>query len=85
MTLVLEDQHVAQELPMADCIEAMEAAFRDFANGGVNIPRIRYRSPTSDPQMLYGSNIHIGTVPPRRALGHYPSQALQQKQSTSTT
>ena len=37
--------------------------FRDFASGGVNIPRIRYRSPTSDPQVVYGSNIHIGTVP----------------------
>ena len=63
MTLVLEDKHIAQVLPMADCIEAMEAAFRDFATGGVNIPRIRYRSPTSDPEMLFGSNIHIGTVP----------------------
>ena len=63
MTLVLEDKHIAQVLPMADCIEAMEAAFRGFATGGVNIPRIRYRSPTSDPEMLFGSNIHIGTVP----------------------
>jgi alanine dehydrogenase len=63
MTLVLEDKHVAQILPMADCIDAMETAFRDFANGGVNIPRIRYRSTTSDPHVMYGSNIHIGTVP----------------------
>ncbi|MCH7607574.1 MAG: hypothetical protein IIC94_03260, partial [Chloroflexi bacterium] len=63
MTLVLEDSHVAQLLPMADCIDAMETAFRDFANGGVNLPRIRYRSATSDPDVTYGSNIHIGTVP----------------------
>ncbi|MCI0888857.1 MAG: ornithine cyclodeaminase family protein, partial [Chloroflexi bacterium] len=63
MTLVLEDEHVAQLLPMADCIDAMETAFRDFANGAVNLPRIRYRSATSDPDVTYGSNIHIGTVP----------------------
>lgn len=63
MTLVLEDDHVAQLLPMADCIDAMEIAFRDFANGGVNLPRIRYRSATSNPDVTYGSNIHIGTVP----------------------
>jgi alanine dehydrogenase len=63
MTLVLEDKHVAQVLPMAACIEAMETAFRDYASGGVNIPRIRYRSATSNPQVVYGSNIHIGTVP----------------------
>ena len=63
MTLVLEDDHVAQLLPMVDCIDAMEIAFRDFANGGINLPRIRYRSATSDPDVTYGSNIHIGTVP----------------------
>ena len=63
MTLVLEDEHVAQLLSMADCIDAMETAFRDFANGGINVPRIRYRSATSDPDVTYGSNIHIGTVP----------------------
>ena len=63
MTLVLEDEHVAQLLSMADCIDAMETAFRDFASGGINLPRIRYRSATSDPDVTYGSNIHIGTVP----------------------
>lgn len=64
MTLVLTDDDVAQLLPMADCIEAMETAFRDHAaGGGINIPRIRYRSETSDPEVMYGSNIHIGTTP----------------------
>ena len=64
MTLILTDDDVAKLLPMADCIEAMETAFRDVAvGGGVNIPRIRYRSATSDPHVVYGSNIHIGTTP----------------------
>ena len=64
MTLILEDKDVVALLPMADCIEAMEVAYRDYATGGaVNLPRIRYRSETSDPQVIYGSNIHIGTSP----------------------
>ena len=29
----------------------------------MNIPRIRYISPTTDPDRVYGSNIHIGTTP----------------------
>ena len=64
MTLVLSDEDVAALLPMADCIEAMEVAFRDHATGGAaNIPRIRYLSQTSDPGVTYGSNVHIGTTP----------------------
>ena len=64
MTLVIEDSDVAAALPMADCIEAMEVAYSDYAaRGAINIPRIRYRSETSDPQTMFGSNIHIGTTP----------------------
>ena len=64
MTLVLSDEDVARVLPMADCIEAMETAYRDHAlSGAVNIPRIRYVSPTTTPGTVYGSNIHIGTTP----------------------
>ncbi len=64
MTLVLEDEHVAKALTMGDCIEAMETAYRDYgAAGAVNVPRIRYRSETSNPDVIYGSNIHIGTTP----------------------
>ena len=64
MTLILTDGDVANVLPMADCIEAMEVAFRDHALGrAVNIPRIRYRSETTDPRVVYGSNVHIGTTP----------------------
>ncbi len=64
MTLVLSDEDVATLLPMADCIEAMEVAFRDHALGrAANIPRIRYLSETTDPGVTYGSNVHIGTTP----------------------
>ncbi len=64
MTQVLGDKDVVALLPMRECIDAMETAYRDFAGGGaVNIPRIRYRSETSDPNVIYGSNIHIGTTP----------------------
>lgn len=64
LTLVLTDEDVAYVHPMADCIEAMEVAFRDHASAGaVNIPRVRYISPTTDAGRIYGSNIHIGTTP----------------------
>ena len=62
MTLVLSDEDVARVMPMEVCIEAMETAYRDHARGAVNIPRIRYISPTTTPA-VYGSNIHIGTTP----------------------
>jgi alanine dehydrogenase len=64
MTLVLSDEDVAKLLPMAECIEAMETAYRDLASAGAaNIPRIRYLSDTTDPNVTYGSNVHIGTTP----------------------
>ena len=63
MTLVLTDDDAAQVMPMSLCIEAMETAYRDHAAGAVNIPRIRYISPTSTTGRVYGSNIHIGTTP----------------------
>ena len=64
MTLVLSDEDVAKLMPMADCIEAMEVAYRDHAlSGAVNIPRIRYISPTTNPDAVYASNVHIGTTP----------------------
>ena len=40
MTLVLNDEHVAQLLSMKDCIAALEDAFRDMGQGtAVNAPR----------------------------------------------
>ena len=40
MTLLLNDQDVAQVLPMKDCIAALDGAFRDLASGAaVNAPR----------------------------------------------
>lgn len=62
--MILEDPDVAKALSMSDCIEAMETAFSDHASRkAVNIPRIRYRSDTANPEVRYGSNIHIGTTP----------------------
>ena len=63
MTLVLSDNDVQRLLSMEECIEAMEAAFRDYANAtAVNIPRIRYQCPSANPEYAYSSNIHIGAV-----------------------
>ena len=64
MTLVLQDADVQRLLPMEECIQAMEVAFADYGKGGaINLPRIRYRSATADPETVYSSNIHIGMTP----------------------
>ena len=49
MTLVLSDEDVARVLPMTDCIEAMETAYRDYAlNEAVNIPAHPLHQPDVD-------------------------------------
>src|SRR5438552_3157978 len=49
---------------MADCIEAMRVAFRDFANGvAINRPRVRYLAEHPDPERKYLANVHVGAVP----------------------
>lgn len=64
MTLILEDRDVFALLSMRECIEAMEEAFRDRGAGtAVNYPRIRYAAQTQNPEVKYGTNIHIGAVP----------------------
>ena len=71
MTLLIEDKDVPRLLPMKDCVEAMEWAFREFASGvAVSPPRLRYESSTPVPDVAYGTNIHAGTVP------HYGTAAL---------
>jgi len=43
VTIIITDDDVKRLLPMAECIEAMRVAFRDFAAGdAVNRPRSRY-------------------------------------------
>ena len=64
MTIIITDDDVKRLLPMADCIEAMRVAFRDFANGvAVNRPRMRYLAQHPDPERKYLANVHVGAVP----------------------
>ncbi len=64
MTVIITDDDVARHLPMADCIAAMETAFRDFAAGdAVNLPRARYQARHPDPERRYFANVHVGAVP----------------------
>jgi hypothetical protein len=64
VTIIITDDDVRRLLPMADCIEAMRVAFRDFANGiAVNRPRMRYLARHPDPERKYLANVHVGAVP----------------------
>ena len=64
MTIIITDDDVKRLLPMADCIEAMRIAFRDFAAGdAVNRPRSRYLARHPDPERKYLANVHVGAVP----------------------
>lgn len=64
MTIIITDNDVARHLSMADCIKAMEIAFRDFASGdAVNLPRARYQARHPDPERRYFANVHVGAVP----------------------
>ena len=59
MTLVLEDEHVAQLLPMADCIDAMETAFRDFAIPANSLPVRALMDTKAAPICRSAMNHHI--------------------------
>jgi alanine dehydrogenase len=64
VTIIITDDDVQRLLPMADCIEAMRVAFRDFADGrAVNRPRMRYLAEHPDPERKYLANVHVGAVP----------------------
>jgi alanine dehydrogenase len=64
VTIIITDDDVKRLLPMAECIEAMQTAFRDFANGiAVNRPRMRYLAQHPDPACRYMANVHVGAVP----------------------
>ncbi len=54
MTLVLNNQEIEALLPMADCLPAIEASFRDLGNGqAVNRPRSDMYSPTPHEDARY--------------------------------
>jgi alanine dehydrogenase len=64
VTIIITDDDVKRLLSMADCIEAMRVAFRDFASGdAVNRPRMRYLARHPDPKRKYLANVHVGAVP----------------------
>jgi alanine dehydrogenase len=64
MAIIISDDDVRQHLTMAECIEAMRVAFSDYAEGkAITLPRVRYRSTTSDPERQYLANVHVGAVP----------------------
>lgn len=64
MTVIITDDDVARHLSMADCISAMETAFRDFSSGdAVNLPRARYQARHPDATRRYFANVHVGAVP----------------------
>lgn len=64
MTVIITDDDVARHLSMADCIKAMETAFRDFSAGdAVNLPRARYQARHPDAERRYFANVHVGAVP----------------------
>ena len=65
MAIIISDDDVRKHLTMAECIEAMDVCFGDFAQGKAKtLPRVRYRveSP-ADPTREYFSNVHVGAVP----------------------
>lgn len=63
MLLISEDD-VNKVLTMPDCIEAMQKAFTELANGAAAyLPRARYRVPPDLDQPGYMANIISGAVP----------------------
>ena len=64
MAIIITDEDARRNLSMAECIEAMRVAFRDYANGQAKtLPRVRYRAETPDPDYTYFCNVHVGAVP----------------------
>ena len=64
MAIIITDDDARQHLSMAECIEAMQVAFRDYADGAAKtLPRMRYQVETPDPNRKYLCNVHVGAVP----------------------
>ena len=64
MILLLKNEEVRELLSMGEAIQAMEAAFGEYARGmAVNRPRIRYTCASSAPEFRYCANVHCGAVP----------------------
>ncbi len=65
MAIIITDNDVRKHLTMAECIEAMDVCFGDFAEGKAKtLPRLRYRvDAPDDPGREYFANVHVGAVP----------------------
>ncbi len=64
MPIVITDQDARRHLSMPECIEAMRACFRDFADGrAVSLPRVRYVADSGEPGRSYYANVHVGAAP----------------------
>jgi ornithine cyclodeaminase/alanine dehydrogenase-like protein (mu-crystallin family) len=67
--LILNDDEVRSLLPMDEVIPAMEAAFREVAEGqGQNLPRMRVRTPPSAEGWNYFFNCIPGLLPSRGVM-----------------
>lgn len=63
MAIIITDDDVRRHLSMKECVEAMQIAFRDYANGkAVTLPRVRYKTDVGD-GLDYFCNVHVGAVP----------------------
>jgi len=64
MTLLIEAQEVESLLSIESCLEALEASFRELADGrAVNRPRTDTFTATSDPDVFYRYKSMEGLVP----------------------
>jgi alanine dehydrogenase len=64
MTLILSNDDVEKLLPMPECIEALEEAYVELAEGrGVNRTRSDCITPTSNPDAVYGLKSMDGVIP----------------------
>jgi len=79
--LLISDAEVREVLKMADCIEAMERAFAEAAEGiAVNRPRTRYKVPPDLDKPGYMANIIPGAVPSSGVAAlRYDSTIVQER------
>src|SRR5262245_16472565 len=64
MTLILSNDDVEKLLPMPECIDALEQAYVELAEGrGVSRTRSDCITPTSNPEAVYGLKSMDGVIP----------------------
>ena len=64
MAIIITDDDIRRHLSMPECIEAMQVAFRDYADGKAKtLPRVRYQVEMPGSNRTYLCNVHVGAVP----------------------